>query len=306
MQSRPASYFTYPQLVSNQLIKADPGESAATALQTEYNDYWTLVVQYCLDFSRVIETAIRRTFVPYAATKDYYFREVYANGYFGYLPYWGGYYLDLREDLLTVDSIEFYGTALTSSQYRLVGTDQSSSSYPYTRILFGDDVNSFDTDFDSKIAIVGEWGVQDNSSDAYSDVTTLAAAVSTTTGTSLSVANGESTLFAQYQYIRIDDELMLITGLTEADAPDPDTLTVKRGVNGFTAATHDNATTIERWNVVSDVQLLAQRMVAYWFNKRDDKGDRVQVIDNALILAQFDKEIAVIAKRRQRSGIGAI
>lgn len=306
MQSRPASYFVYPQLVNNQLQKADPGTAAAQAIQDEFDDYWTLIVQYCVDDSRIIEKEIQRTFVPYRAAKDYYFRDEIRNGHFGWNRSFGGYYLDLDEDLLAVDTIVFNDTTLTSSQFRLVGIDDSTSTYPFFRVLFDTTSSiSIDTDFDSKITITGEWGVQDNVNDAYSDVTTITAAMADTTVTTVTVADGDGDLFFQYQYIRIDDELMLITAITGNDAS-PDTLTVVRGVNGFTAATHDTGSTIERWNVVGDVQKLAQRMVAYWFNKRDDKGDRVEIIGDALILAQFSSEIAAIAKRRKRSLVGAV
>lgn len=304
MQSRPASYFTYPQLVNNQLLKADPGAAATQTIQTEFANYWALIVQYCLDCSRIIETSTHRTFVPYTAAKDYYFRQEIRNDNFDFEAYIGGYYLDLNEDLLSVSEIVFNGTTLTSSQYRLVGIDQSSITYPFTRVLFGEDVTNFNTGFDDKITITGEWGVQDNASDSYSDVSTLSVALTDTTGTTVTIANGQGDLFYQYQYIRIGDELMLITGIDSSG--DPDLLTVVRGVNGFTAATHLIDTTIERWNVVNDVQFLVQRMVAYWFNKRDDKGELVQVIDDSLVLAQFSKEVAAIAIRRRRSGIGAV
>ena len=134
-------------------------------------------------------------------------------------------------------------------------------------------------------------------------MTTITAGLDSTE-TDVSVANGNGALFEIYQYIRIDDELMLITDITVDN--DPDVLTVTRGVNGSTKATHDSGATITRWNVVRDVSLLATRMVAYWFGKRNDKGERVQVIDNALVIAQFSKEINAIAVRRKKSKFGVV
>ena len=303
MDSRPPSIYTTPALILQQLHKANTGSTSTT--ETKFDDDWDLIKRYCRDYSVMIEIQTNRTFVPYAATKNKYFGEEIREGRFLYQRDTGRYVLDLWEDLLSVDSITWDDTALTD-EYRLVGTNSSADEYPYTRILFdGNEVPSYDRDFDTKIAIVGEWGVHDNSTAAYTDVTTLAEAMADTTGTTITLADDGALLFQIYQYIRIDDELMLITDLENTDAPADDTLTVERGVNGYTAATHLIDTTIERWNVVYDVQELGTRLPAYFYGKRHDTGERVNFFpDGSIILAQFSREIAAVARRRQRSLMG--
>ena len=295
MQSRPASTFTTPALVSDQLVKADTG--ATQAETDEYNDYYTLVQQYCFDMSKIIESQTRATFVPYYATKDIYFAEAIASHRMQW-HYTGGYLvLALDEDLLTVDTLEYMTETLTAAQYRLVDDDDSASGYPFRKVQFKvPGLPTLSTDFDDGLTITGEWGTHDNASDAYSNVGVTAEALDASE-TGVDVA--DATLYHVYDYIRIDDELMLVTAI-DTDAS-PDVLTVTRGVNGFTKATHEDAAAVSRWNVPHDVRLLATRMVAYWFGKRSDKGERIQVVDNALVIAQFSKEIAAIAERRQRN-----
>lgn len=303
MQARPPGIYTTPALIRQQLRSAPTGTSQS--VEDKFNDDWALIMRYCRDYSVMIETKTNRTFVPYAATKNKYFAEEIRNGRFLFQRDTGRYVLDLWEDLLTVSGITWDETVLTDSEYRLVGENSSGDEYPYSRILFdGDSVPSYDLDFDTKIAIVGEWGVHDNSTSAYSDVTTLAAAMLDTTGTTITLADDGALLFEVYQYIRIDDELMLITGLDNTTAPADDTLTVERGANGFTAAPHVNGATIEAWNVVGDIQELGTRMGAYWYGKRADVGELIQMIDRKLLIARFSEELSGITRRRQRSLMG--
>lgn len=300
MTDFPESAFTYPALVSEQTQKADTGSSLAVT--AEFNAYYSFICRNCFSFSKVIAGVTHQTFVPYYDSKDIYFAEIIRDRKFHYNS--NGYSLDLEDSLLELDSLTWMDTALTAGQYRLVDHHGSANGYPYSRIYFdGDSVGSYGTSFDDKVVVAGFWGAHDNATDAYAEVTATAEALDATE-TGIDIANGEYALFETYQYIRIDDELMLITAITEGEGAEADVLTVRRGVNGSTAATHDNAATITRWNVVSDVQLLATRMVAYWYGKRNDKGELVQVIDNALVIAQFSKELNAIATRRRKSRFG--
>lgn len=300
MQSRPASTFTTPALVSAQLVKAYDGEDET--ILSEFNTYWTLVQQYCFDMSKLVESQIHCTFVPYFATKTLYFTGSIRNRKFRYDLYSGCYVLELDEDLLAVETLEYMGVELDSDQYRLVDDTGDANGYPYRAIQFPlSEVPSYGLEFTDCISIEGEWGVHDNPDDRFTTVGVTAEALDTTE-TAIDIA--DASLYDVYQYARIDDELMLITAATTAGTPD--TLTVIRGINGYTAAAHDNGATIRVWNVPHDIRLLTTRMVAYWYNKRSDKGERVQVIDNALVIAQFSKEIAAIAQRRQRSLYGVV
>lgn len=297
--SRPRSAYTYPARVSDQLQRADTGDGN-DAVSTEFADYFNLVKDYCFSFSKTIESEIHRTFVPYLDSKSIFFRDAIKNR----RHFFNG--LKLSEDLLAIDSITFMDTVLTSSQYRLLDENGSPNGYPFREIQFDSSgLPGWDSGFNSSIDIVGEWGLQDSESDAYSTVTTVAEALDASE-TVIDLAADDGDLFEVFQYIRIDDELMLITTVTRNTSPALDTITVVRGANGFTATIHDDGASITRWNVVDDVRLLATRMVAYWFGKRDDKGERVQVIDNALVIAEFSKELKAIAERRQINKMGKV
>jgi hypothetical protein len=295
MNNRPASTYTTPAQLNKQLPKAITGVESASMV-TEYSGYYALILDYCFAYSKIIEDKTERAFVPYSAEKVYYFRDLVAAKHWYVTD--GRYVLLLDEDLLAVESIDLNGTDMDTDTYYLADMNARPNTYPYRAIVFdSDEVPTWDTGFSTAITITGEWGVQDNSSDTYDTVGTLAAAVSSTTATALSVAS--ASLYNVYDYIRVDDELMLITALTATG--DPQLLTVKRGVNGFTAATHDNATSITRWNVVKDVRELATRMVAYAYQRRSDTGERAQWINDSLVIAKFSEELSQIAERRRFS-----
>jgi hypothetical protein len=294
VNNRPASIYTTPYLVDQQLQRADIG-GAGTAIATEYDTYYAYLLTDCRDSSKIIEERTNSTFVPYYEAKEMYFAELVRSRSLYIIPY-GLYVLKLEDDLLACSSLVINATAMTvGTQYRLTGVNNKSNTYPYRHILIDTAaMPAWDTDFATHLTVTGEWGVQDNASDAYTTVGVLAAVVTDTTTTSVRVAN--AALYHVYEYIRIDAELMLITATDTTTTPH--TLTVTRGVNGFTAATHLISASITRWNVVRDVQKLATRMVAYAYQKRADTGERIQIVDNTAFIAQFSEEIAEIAERR--------
>lgn len=76
--------------------------------------------------------------------------------------------------------------------------------------------------------------------------TTLGAAITSTTATSITTASGASPFPVAPStiqwYIKVDNEVMLVTAGANST-----TLTVQRGVNGTTAATHANGATVSMW-----------------------------------------------------------
>jgi len=294
MQSRYESVFTTPQAVSDQLLKADT--STPQSVADEYDDYFALAKSYCFQISKIIEQTTRRAFVPYRATKTTYTRQAFKEESLVYSD--GIYEFDLEDDLLAIDSITISSVVKTASEYHLADAMGSVNGYPYKQVQLDPSGLSLSTDFDDSIDIVGEWGTHDNVSDTYSNVTTLIANL-TDSQTTIDVTDGDGASYNVYDYIRINDELMFITAI--ATSGDPDVLTVERGVNGFTASAHTLGDQITRWNVVNDVKMLATRMVAYWYNKRNDVGEQVAVVNGAVITAQFSQALAQIASRRQRN-----
>jgi hypothetical protein len=70
--------------------------------------------------------------------------------------------------------------------------------------------------------------------------------------------------------IRIDDEQMYVTATTDATT---DSITVERGVNGTTAASHDTLAPISRYVYDSSVHTLALRLAEKRWKARDAGAD---------------------------------
>jgi hypothetical protein len=292
MDSRPQSTFTTPALVAQQEFEVvatpTPGNEA-----TEWADWYTLVRRYCFDYSKILEEQIGRTFVPYTATKTDYFRDLWLNGEF--YREGGAYVYHLPDDLLEVSTITANSTSVGSSVYRVQGAE-----YPYRTLLFDPDTfPSFDYDFDTSLIVAGVWGVADDPNKLYVVTDALNGLVNATT-TELTLDNVDD--FQVYQYIRIDSELMFITAIDT----DNEKLTVERGVNGYTAASHDDDSDVEVWQVVYDVQELATRMVAYHMKRRTDLGESVQVFDQSVVVPQFAEDLRKVISRRAWNRVGAV
>jgi len=292
------SILTTPQLVSDQLNKATL--DSTTDIQTEYSQFYTLVKRYCRAYSEVVAEATNRAFVEYYDTRTIYLNIAWRNNSFRSTGY-GFYVLDLNDDLLSVDSITVNGTAIDSDYYHLVGEGYGSYEYPYTRIMFNSAAVSIPvyTDFSSAVVVTGTWGVQNNSSARYSSVDTLKQAVGSATTTSIYV--NDASLFAVYQYIKVNDEMMLVTDTNTST----DILTVERGVHGFTADTHDLGDTVYVWNVVPDVEEAVTRMAAYFYQRRNDFGNRVQLAKGVVITSGIRELLATVVRRRSKYLSGA-
>lgn len=150
-------------------------------------------------------------------------------------------------DLISVTSLKSdddddgtYETTWATTDYELVPlnampTEHWGVPYHTLRVLGRGTKSAFERGH-GRYQVVGSWGYRSFVEDSGSTSGT----VSDTTGTSVTVTAG--TDFAIGQTIVIDSEQMLITGISS------NTLTVARGLNGTTAATHSAVTVyILRW-----------------------------------------------------------
>lgn len=113
--------------------------------------------------------------------------------------------------------------------------------------------------------ITGIWGYNADYQSAWLSVDTLAAAITTTTATTFTVAdvdgddpNGESPRISAGNLIQIDSEWMNVISTVVAT----NTVTVVRGVNGSVAATHLIAAPVSVWQTDLSVRRLVARQVA--------------------------------------------
>jgi len=128
----------------------------------------------------------------------------------------------------------FDGTALTGDYIKYGGgIEDSLNVFPKTRLEIDPegDYGSFANGVRQGVQIVGTWGYGDGiSATPYIVDTTLSAAITTTTATTCTVT--AVTNLSAGNTILIDSEQMYIYSISTL------TLTVERGVNGTTAATH--------------------------------------------------------------------
>lgn len=112
------------------------------------------------------------------------------------------------------------------------------------------------------LTITGIWGYHSDYANAWPVLTTLAAAIIDTTGKSITVADvdapddyGITPAISVGNLIRIDSEMMLVTATNTAT----NVVTVTRGVNGSTTATHLINANVSVWQVEPDIARVVAR-----------------------------------------------
>lgn len=187
--------------------------------------------------SDLIERDARRWFQPRTATL--------------YLRARHGDRLLLGEDLLVVTTLKTLTANTNGTRSYGAGTDATlqwaSTDYdlypenavarrePYWEIRANPEGDySFPTD-ERGVQVVGTWGYWQDTTSAG----TLGAAISSTTATSVTMTAGHSVEAGHT--LLIDSEQLYVTAVAT------NTLTVERGVNGTTAATHSNGATVSRY-----------------------------------------------------------
>lgn len=177
----------------------------------------------------------------------------------------GGDRLNLRDDLLTVTSLtvrpHITGTATAYTEE----TDFVSGPYDATPrrwlYLHGYGALSAWIRADRNVTVVGTWGYSNTRSTAAA----TANAIGSSTTTSVTVSDGAE--FSPAQTLLIDAEQMYVTAVSGT------TLTVERGVNGTTAATHGAAAAIGIYSYPADVHEACLALALRRWKKRDAGSD---------------------------------
>jgi len=150
-------------------------------------------------------------------------------------------------------------------KWRLRRTDGETWNQQGSADVFGDA-------FFAQIYVDGIWGYHSDYDNAWQDSTDtvqdnpLAAAATTLT---VSDADGSDLLgstprFSRGQLLRIEDEYLYVTQIdTSANS-----LTVLRGVNGTTAASHNQNTRIDVWQTDYPIIRAVTKWAAYLYNRR--------------------------------------
>lgn len=210
------------------------------------------------------------------------------------------YALDLDEDLLEL-------TALTNGDGSAISTADTAlrplNAYPKWRItlLLGAGVTfTYGTDPRGAITVAGWWGYAPHYESAWRASGATVPVGGMTSGT-VQLTVGATTAFEVGQYVRVDDEIMRVTGR------DATTITLARGQQGTTAASHSAGAALAIFDVLPDVQNAVTEMVAYAYKSLDRVGGRVQVYDGGAISVD---ELDPLARRalhdHRRQGIVVI
>lgn len=197
----------------------------------------------------------RPLFLPYRETRKFPLDGTRVNSWQGTFSI-SGYLLaltslDVAGDAVT--AVEGYPDSTMPPFSLLHLTDCCAGWYGYC----SDDCNAAAR----QVSVTGIWGFHSDYANAWLAVDAVTTtAITTTTATTFTVANaatddayGQPNRISPGHLLRIDDEWMEVVGVAT------NTVTVIRGVNGSTAATHALAAVVYRWEVDEPVKRAVAR-----------------------------------------------
>lgn len=237
-------YATYTQFTN----RVDVGSTPTAAEES-------VVMDALEDASRMLDRATFRRFYPSIETRVFDFDEQYL--------------LRLDEDLLSVTTFttDNGDTTVTAGFIYLLAGD-SYNIQPYTRIRLKRDESDylgFNTTPQRSQSVTGVWGYHEDYDNAFASSGAVIAEGGTFSASDTTLTVDDGTAFERGQTIQIDSEWLYISDISTND------LTVERGVNGSTAATHADATAISIYKPIRDVQRACLRL-AMWFYAEEESA----------------------------------
>lgn len=281
------SDLTTIEAVGRQLLKTNPG-AIITPATPQYADFYDFMKDIVPEVSDFIAGYCGFSFVPYKEDKFLSFQQIAMNQ--AYDP--RERLLWLPDDMMIPASATWNGTLLSITDYQMYPYD----SFSTWALLLTDSASvSWGQDNDG-VTIGGVWGYHLNATQPWTTIETVTLASDTTT----SVTVAASSAYEVRQYLRIENELMQITG-----KPDTTHLTVLRGVNGHTAAAH-TAKALQTYTPVRGIRMAATRMAAYLYQKRLDVGGAVQIGDAAFLLDSLPAVVKDAMNQRRKWTFGHV
>ena len=186
------------------------------------------------------------------------------------------YALDLDEDLLELATLtNGDGSDISAEAVAL----RPLNAYPKWRITLRSNAGityTYASDPQGAIRVAGWWGYAPHYDTAWR-VTGFGVPVEGMTSGTIQLTLGATGIFEIGHYLRIDDELLRVTG------HDATTLTLARGQMGTTAASHGAGAAIQIFDVLPDIQNAVTEMVAYAYKSLDRVGGRVTVYQGSAV-----------------------
>lgn len=174
--------------------------------------------------------------------------------------------LRLDEDLLEMTAL-LNGDTLPITEYVL----EPANCWPKTRIrlISGETWNTPSSGrTEQVIAVTGIWGSHNRYGAAWKlSGATVQDNPLSNSATAITVS-GIAGLEAG-QLLRIESEFVLVTAVNTSSAPVVYTLTVERGANGSTAASHVKTTPFSIWQVQGNVTQACARLVKWRYTQKD-------------------------------------
>ena len=210
------------------------------------------------------------------------------------------YELLLDADLLEATTVTNGDTTVvTSAQYTTMPLNdspvwalrlKSSASISWRASVAGD--------FAGAVSVSGVWGYHTSYNLAWRLLTTLSAAIATTTATTFSATVG--TQFSSGQIVKVDSEFMLVVGVSGV------TVTVERGWNGSTAATHLNGASVYVFKWQGEINRACRDIVISAYNNRygNNATGQINVTGAGVIITPDDipATTRLVLEQIQRKG----
>ncbi len=168
------------------------------------------------------------------------------------------YQLRLSEEILEIEGVMWIGSTLLAEQIRLANVGEF---YPdYAIAMDFSSIVSLPSSFTDSVTVSGIFGYHRNPSAMFVDTgKTVQNAPLSSSGTTLNVTVGGGPSFEILQYLRIEDEYVLVTAISS------DALTIERGKNGTTAVAHILSTPIEKFEGTPEIENEARRLaIRHW------------------------------------------
>jgi hypothetical protein len=171
------------------------------------------------------------------------------------------------ETLLSIDTISLGATTLSAVEA------YPSLRVPIKMIRRTDGCSWYDNGTDDPLTIIvyGVWGYHRAYVRAWRVVDALAAAIISTSATTFTVADvdgadeyGFAPRISAGNLIKIDSEIMEVIATTVAT----NTVTVRRGANGTTAATHLIAAPVSTWQTEDTIRRVTARQAGMLYARR--------------------------------------
>jgi len=284
------------------VLYEDVKEDALVITSTSASDderLWDL----CRGISRRIDADCKRGFYPHVATKYYdHPSDVWV--------------LKVDDDLLEVSTLTTQNgdTTIAAADYYLM----CGSSYnltPYDRIAIRTDsgeVFNYSSRTQRANTVVGTWGYHEDWDNAWQDSQdTVQSNPMAASATAVTVSDvdgvdlyGVTPRFKVGQLLKIDDEYFYVTAKNTAT----NVLTVIPTVNGTTATSHSQNTTIYVFKPMRDMVEDLKRAVAYFYRQTDAgvfETTAITDIGTIIVHAGIPEEMkrVILRHRKRRRGI---